>query len=196
MLKSLISYRGHLFLGALRLVELFVAVEERKVVFLANQKILDKKQDIIDEIAKRTKEAKSMVLFEYQGLTVEDTNELRNKLAETGSKFKIYKNTLVKRAFDTLKIDLADELKGPKAMAFSEDEIAPVKVLADFAKTHPALVLKAGIIDGEIADEAKLQELSNIPSREGLLTMLASGMMGTVRDLSICLDLYSKDLEK
>lgn len=166
------------------------------MLFLANQKILDKKQDIIDEIAKRTKEAKSMVLFEYQGLTVEDTNDLRNKLAETGSKFKIYKNTLVKRAFDTLKIDLADELKGPKAMAFSEDEIAPVKVLADFAKTHPALVLKAGIIDGEIADEAKLQELSNIPSREGLLTMLASGMMGTVRDLSICLDLYSKDLEK
>ena len=197
MLKKLnILPRTFVNLGALRLVELFVAVEERKVLFLANQKILDKKQDIIDEIAKRTKEAKSMVLFEYQGLTVEDTNELRNKLAETGSKFKIYKNTLVKRAFDTLKIDLADELKGPKAMAFSEDEIAPVKVLADFAKTHPALVLKAGIIDGEIADEAKLQELSNIPSREGLLTMLASGMMGTVRDLSICLDLYSKDLEK
>ena len=166
------------------------------MLFLANQKILDKKQDIIDEIAKKTKEAKSMVLFEYQGLTVDDTNELRNKLAETNSNFKIYKNTLVKRAFDTLKIDLADELKGPKAMAFSEDEIAPVKVLADFAKTHPALILKAGIIDGEIADEAKLQELSNIPSREGLLTMLASGMMGTVRDLSICLDLYSKDLEK
>ena len=98
------------------------------MLFLANQKILDKKQDIIDEIAKRTKEAKSMVLFEYQGLTVEDTNELRNKLAETGSKFKIYKNTLVKRAFDTLKIDLADELKGPKAMAFGNDAVAPVKV--------------------------------------------------------------------
>ena len=163
---------------------------------MANQKILDKKQEIIDEIAEKTKNASATVLFEYQGLTVDETNELRRALKENDSEFKIYKNTLVKRAFDTLKIDLADELKGPKAMAFSEDEIAPVKVLADFAKTHPALVLKAGIIDGEIADEAKLQELSNIPSREGLLTMLASGMMGTVRDLSICLDLYSKDLEK
>ena len=97
------------------------------MLFLANQKILDKKQDIIDEIAKRTKEAKSMVLFEYQGLTVEDTNELRNKLAETGSKFKIYKNTLVKRAFDTLKIDLADELKDQKLWPFLKTKSLQLK---------------------------------------------------------------------
>ena len=74
--------------------------------------------------------------------------------------------------------------------------VAPIKALSDFAKKNPALVLKVGIVEGEIADEAKLKELSAIPSREGLLTMLASGLMGTVRDLSICLDLYSKDLEE
>ncbi len=163
---------------------------------MANQKILDKKQGIIDEIADKTKAAKSLVVFEYHGLTVAETNELRAKLAESDSHFKIYKNTLVKRAFDTLKIDLKDEMKGPEAIAFSSDEIAPIKVLSDFAKTHPALILKAGLVDGEVADQAKLQELSSIPSREGLLTMLAGSLLGTVRDLSICLDLYSQDLEK
>ncbi len=163
---------------------------------MANQKILDKKQEIIDEIADKTKNASSVVLFEYQGLTAQDTNNLRRLLKENGSEFKIYKNTLVKRAFDTLKIDLTDELKGPKAMAFSDDAVAPIKVLYDFAKKNNALVVKTGIVDGEITEEAKLRELSTIPSREGLLTMLAGGLIGTVRNLAICLDLRAQDLEK
>lgn len=163
---------------------------------MANQKILDKKQEIIDEIADKTKKSNSVVLFEYQGLTVEDTNNLRRLLKENSSEFKIYKNTLVKRAFDELKIDLKDELKGPKAMAFSEDEIAPIKVLYDFAKKHNALVVKTGLVDGEITEEEKLRELSTIPSKEGLLTMLAGGLLGTVKNLAICLDLRAQDLEK
>ena len=163
---------------------------------MANQKILDKKQEIIDEITDKTKKSNSVVLFEYQGLTVEDTNNLRRLLKENSSEFKIYKNTLVKRAFDELKIDLKDELKGPKAMAFSEDEIAPIKVLYDFAKKHNALVVKTGLVDGEITEEEKLRELSTIPSKEGLLTMLAGGLLGTVKNLAICLDLRAQDLEK
>ncbi len=163
---------------------------------LANQKILDKKQEIIDEIAEKTKNANATVLFEYQGLTALETNELRRALKESESEFKIYKNTLVKRAFDTLKIDLNDDLKGPKAIAFSEDPVAPIKVLYDFAKKHPALVVKVGLIDGEKTDEAKLSELSKLPSREGLLTMLASGLIYPLKSLSICLDLYRQDLEK
>ena len=163
---------------------------------MANQKILDKKQEIIDEIAEKTKNASAMVLFEYQGLTVEETNELRRALKESDSEFKIYKNTLVKRAFDSLKIDLDEDLKGPKAMAFGTDAVAPVKVLYDFAKKHPALVVKAGLIDGEKTDEAKLLELSKLPSRDGLLTMLASGLIYPLKSLSICLDLYKQNLEK
>ena len=163
---------------------------------MANQKILDKKQEIINEIADKTKNSNSVILFEYQGLTVEDTNNLRRTLKENDSEFKIYKNTLVKRAFDSLKIDLDDELKGPKAIAFSEDAIAPIKVLYDFAKKNDSLVVKTGLVDGEITDEEKLRQLSTIPSREGLLTMLAGGLIGTVRDLAICLDLRAQDLEK
>ena len=163
---------------------------------MANQKILDKKQEIIDEIADKTKNAEATVLFEYQGLTAEETNELRRKLKESDSEFKIYKNTLVKRAFDALKIDLNDDLKGPKAMAFGNDPVAPVKVLYEFAKKHPSLIVKVGLIDGEKTDEAKLSELSKLPSREGLLTMLASGLIYPLKNLSICLDLYRQDLEK
>ena len=163
---------------------------------MANQKILDKKQEIIDEIAEKTKNAQATVLFEYQGLTAGETNELRRTLKENDSEFKIYKNTLVKRAFDGLKIDLDDELKGPKAMAFGNDPVAPIKVLYDFAKKHPALIVKAGLIDGEKTDEAKLSALSKLPSREGLLTMLASGLIYPLKNLSICLDLYVKDLKE
>ena len=163
---------------------------------MANQKILDKKGEIVNEISEKTKNASSAILFEYQGLTAEETNELRKKLRESGSEFKIYKNTLVKRAFDSLKIDLTEHLEGPKALAFGEDAVAPIKALSDFAKKHPALILKAGIVEGEIADENKLKALSNIPSREGLLTMLASGLIYPVKNLSIALDLYRQKLEE
>ena len=163
---------------------------------MANQKILDKKKEIIDEIAEKTKNSNSVILFEYQGLNVEDMTNLRRLLRDNDSEFKIYKNTLVKRAFDSLKIDLDDELKGPKAIAFSDDLIAPIKVLYDFSKKHDSLVVKTGLVDGEITGEDKLIELSTIPSREGLLTMLAGGLIGTVRNLAICLDLRAQDLEK
>ena len=87
-------------------------------------------------------------------------------------------------------------LVGPSAFAYSNDQVAAVKILSDFAKDHPALVLKVGIVDGELADQAKLAEYATLPSREGLLTMLAGGMIGLVKDLSICLDLYSQQKEE
>ena len=163
---------------------------------MANQKIIAKKQETIEEITNKVKESASMVLFEYHGLTANETIELRRKLRETGSSYKVYKNTLLKRALDSLNIDMDSELNGPKAIAFGTDAVAPIKVLSDFAKNHEALVIKIGYVDGAIADEHMLKQLASIPSREGLLTMLASGLMGVVKDLSICLDLYSKDLEK
>ena len=162
---------------------------------MANVKILERKQGIIDEIAAKAKESAAVVLFDYQGLTVTETNELRRKLKETGSDLKIYKNTLTKRALDSLNIDLG-ELGGPKAVAFGTDAVAPIKVLSDYAKNHPALSLKVGYVDGSVADEAMLKELSQIPSREGLLTMLAGGLMQTVKEFAIALDLHAQNLEE
>ena len=162
---------------------------------MANPKILEKKQNVIDEISEKIKNAASVVVFEYQGLTVSETNELRRKLRETGSDYKVYKNTLAARALSSLNIDLGT-LEGPKAIAFGEDAVAPIKVLADFAKKHTALTLKVGIVDGNPVDENELKALSTIPSREGLLTMVAGGLMQVVRDFAICLDLHSQNLEK
>lgn len=163
---------------------------------MASQKILEQKQVVIDEIKERVQGANTIVLFDYRGITDSEAKELRTKLRESGSDYKVYKNTLMARAFNDLGIDLNESLNGPSAFAFGEDQIAPIKILSDFAKDHPALVLKVGIVDGEKADQAKLAEYATIPSREGLLTMLAGGMIGIVKDLSICLDLYSQQKDE
>ncbi len=163
---------------------------------MASEAILKQKQSVIDEIKERTEAAKTIVLFDYRGITDSEAKELRIKLRESNSDYKVYKNTLMARAFNDLGIDLNEALSGPSAFAFSDDQIAPIKVLSDFAKEHPALVLKVGIVDGEKADQAKLAEYATLPSREGLLTMLAGGMIGLVKDLSICLDLYSQQKEE
>ena len=163
---------------------------------MASEKILMQKQVVIDEIKDRASAAKTIVLFDYRGITDSEAKELRIKLRESNSDYKVYKNTLMARAFNDLGIDLAEGLNGPSAFAYGEDQIAPIKVLSEFAKDHPALVLKVGMVDGEKADQAKLAEYATIPSREGLLTMLAGGMIGIARDLSICLDLYSQQKEE
>ncbi len=163
---------------------------------MASDRILKQKQGVIEEIKTKFNDAKAVVLFDYRGLTDNEAKELRIKLKETGSDYKVYKNTLMARAFDDLKVDVSEALEGPSAFAYGEDQIAPIKVLVDFQKTHPALSLKIGVIDGEVADQAKLGEYASIPSREGLLTMLAAGMIGIPKDLAICLDLYSKQLEE
>ncbi len=163
---------------------------------MASEAILKQKQAVIDEIKERVQNAKTIVLFDYRGITDSEAKELRVKLRETNSDYKVYKNTLMARAFNDLNIDLNESLNGPSAFAFGEDQIAPIKVLSEFAKNHPALVLKVGIVDGEKADQAKLAEYATIPSREGLLTMLAGGMMAIPRDLAIALDLYSQQKEE
>jgi len=162
---------------------------------MANPKILEKKQAIIDEIATNVKESSSFIFLENTGLTVSETMELRRKLRESGSELKIYKNTLVARALKDLNIDLESELNGPKVVAFGKDIIEPIKAVAEFAKKHNNLVMKVGIVDGKIAELDELKELATIPSREGLLTMFASGLLAIPRDFSICLDLHSKNLE-
>lgn len=163
---------------------------------MANAKVLEAKQKIIDEIKEHVENSKSVVLFDYRGITDSEAKELRIKLRESNADYKVYKNTLMSRAFDDLKVDVKESLVGPSAFAYSDDQIAAIKVLTEFAKEHPALILKVGIVDGEIADKAKLAEYATLPSREGLLTMLAGGMIGLVRDLSICLDLYSQQKEE
>ena len=101
---------------------------------MASEAALAKKQVIIDEIKDRVKNASTVVLFDYRGLTDAETKELRVKLRETNSDYKVYKNTLMARAFNELDIDLNDALTGPSAFAFSEDQVAPIKIFLNLLK--------------------------------------------------------------
>ena len=163
---------------------------------MANQKILDAKQTIIDEIASKTKESATTLFFNCTELPVADLTDLRRKLRENDCELKVYKNTLAKRALDSLNYDLEGELNGPKAVAFGKDAIAPIKIVSEFAKTHPTLDLRIAIVDGEVTKQDKIKELANVPSRDTLLTMFAAGLMEHVKNVAICLDLHSQNLEK
>ena len=161
---------------------------------MASEKIIQEKQSVVANIRQLIEDSNAVVLVDYQGLSVANINDLRAKLREVDTEFKIFKNTLTKRALDDLKIDLSDAMSGPNAIAFSTDSIAPLKVLADFAKDHETLSMKIGIIDGEVTEIDTLNQLAALPSRDGLLTMLAGGMIGIIKDLSIGLDLYAQQL--
>ena len=163
---------------------------------MANQAIIAKKEEVVNEIAEKFQNATSAILFDYRGLTDSEIVELRRNLRENEASYKVYKNTLTKRALDKLSINLDDCLEGPSALAVSSDAIAPIKVLADFAKTHPALELKGGIVDGKVTTLDELKELANVPSRDSLLTMFAAGLMEHVKNVAICLDLHSENLEQ
>lgn len=162
---------------------------------MANSKIIEQKAGVVAEIKEKFENAKSVVAFDYRGLSVAEVTELRRKLRESGADYKVYKNTLTKRALNELNIDMTEHFEGPSAIAFGTDELSIVKIINDFAKEHEALELKAGIVEGKVAGLEDLKRYAAIPSRDMLLTMLAAGLMGTVRDLSICLDLYSKEKE-
>ena len=163
---------------------------------MANSNILAKKQEIIDEVKAKVNEATTVVLFDYRGLTDNESKELRIKLREAGADYKVYKNTLMARAFNDLNIDVNSSLEGPSAFAYGNDAIAPIKVLSEFAKNHPALVLKVGIVDGEISDKEQLSKLAKLPSRDTLLTQLAGALIAIPKDLAIGLDLYAKQKEE
>lgn len=163
---------------------------------MASAKILENKKAVVSEIEENIKNSESVILFTYQGLTVSDLSELRIKLHEIDSSVKIYKNTLVKRALDDLKLDLNEFLEGPNAIVFGKDLLEPIKVISEFAKNHENADIRVGIISGAKADLEEIKEYASIPSRDGLLTMLAGGMIQYVKDLAIGLNLYAEQLEQ
>ena len=139
--------------------------------------------------------SESVIVFQYQGMTVEELSDLRRQLREVESDVKVYKNTLLKRAADELKINLDDFLEGPNAILFGKTLLEPIKVISEFAKKHDKLDIRVGVISGDVADLSVIKEYASIPSRDGLLTMLAGGMMQYVKDLAISLNLYAEQME-
>ncbi|MCH4014242.1 MAG: 50S ribosomal protein L10 [Solobacterium sp.] len=140
-----------------------------------NQDVLKSKQNVVSEIEDKFKNSSSTVVAEYRGLSVAEVTELRRALRAEGVEMKVYKNTLASKAADEVGYgDLKNVLTGPNALAFGSDETAAARVMAKFAKKHKALVLKGGIVEGKVVDEATIKELSTLPNREGMLSMLLS----------------------
>ena len=121
--------------------------------------------------------------------------EKRKELRNANAEIKVYKNTLTKRALDSLNISLDECVAGPSAMVYSSDAVSPIKTVTNFAKAHELLEIKGGIVDGKVTSLSELAQLATIPSRDGLLTMLAGGMIGIAKDLSIALNLYCEQKE-
>ncbi len=163
---------------------------------MASQVNLEAKKEIVKEIIDNVKNSESVILFTYQGLTVSELSDLRRELRNCNSEVKIYKNTLLKIAMDDLKINLDGFLEGPNAILFGKDLLEPIKVIDKFAKDHNKVDIRVGIISGDVADLQTIKEYASIPSREGLLTMLAGGMIQYVKELAIGLNLYAEKLEK
>ena len=146
----------------------------------------ENKKVVVEEIRGKFNAAKSAILVNYRGLTVEDATELRAKFREAGVEYKVYKNNLTKLAIkDTSFEGLTADLKGPSAIAFGyEDPVNPAKIVKDFAKDHEMLELKAGVVEGEYYDNAKIIEIADIPSREVLLSRLVGSFQAPISNFA------------
>ena len=144
------------------------------------------KAPIVDEIKGYVSDAKSVVLVDYRGLTVEQDTRLRKELREAGVVYKVYKNTMLHLAFDgTDYAQLDKDLEGPTAIAFGiEDETAPARILNKFSKEAEALQIKSGIVDGEYYDEAGVKVLATIPSKDELISKLLGSLQSPITNFA------------
>ena len=144
------------------------------------------KAPVVDEIKGYVSEAKSVVLVDYRGLTVEQDTRLRKALREAGVVYKVYKNTMLHLAFDgTDYAQLDKDLEGPTAIAFGiEDETAPARILNNFSKEAEALQINSAIVDGEYYDENAVKVLATIPSKDELISKLLGSLQSPITNFA------------
>lgn len=144
------------------------------------------KQPIVQEIKENLTDAKSVVVVDYRGLTVEEDTKLRKELREAGVIYKVYKNTMVRFAIEGTEFEsLKDDLEGPNAIAIcKEDATAAARILAKFAKTAENLEIKSGLIDGTYYDQAGVNQIASIPSREELLSKLLGSIQSPIANFA------------
>ena len=136
------------------------------------------KKPIVEEIQSCIKDAKSVVVVDYRGLTVEQDTNLRNELRKNGVKYMVVKNTTLRLVFKELGMEGLDDIfKGPTAVAFSDDVIAPAKVLSKFAEEYEPLEIKGGIVEGRVADKAEIDALAKVPDKETLYSQVVYGLL-------------------
>lgn len=154
---------------------------------MGNSKIREGKQLVVSEVTGKFKDSLCTVVTDYRGLNVAQVTELRKSLREAGVEFQVVKNTIARRATAAADLTELDEhLTGPTAIAFSNDDlIAPAKILSQFAKKNEHLKVKVGVVEGKVVDASQIKALAELPSREGMLSMLLSVLQAPVRGFAL-----------
>lgn len=156
--------------------------------------VIKRKIEAVEVLAEKIRNAKTLVAFDYPGLSVEQFTKLRSELRQAGVELTVYKNNIARRASIAAGYEaLADTFVGAKAVALSYDDVvAPAKIIYDFAKTNKAVVIQSGVIEGAVVGLNELKALATLPSRETLLTMLAVGLLTPVKELAVGLNMISE----
>ena len=144
------------------------------------------KKAVVEEIVSKIKAAKSVVFVDYNKLTVAEVSELRNKCREAGCEYKVYKNTLGRKAFNDLGFNQFDEaLNGPTAVAFSADEVTAAKLMTKAAKDYDGkIVLKCAFSDNAYVDKKGVEALATMPSKEELIAKMLGSMQAPLSNFA------------
>lgn len=154
--------------------------EERKSANFEAKKV------VVEEIVNKIKASKSVVLVDYNKLTVAEVTELRNKCREANCEYKVYKNTLVRKAFNDLGFsDFDSDLNGPTAVTFGADETSAAKLMAEAAKTYDTkIVIKSAFVDNAYVDKAGAKALASMPSREELVAKMLGSLQAPISNFA------------
>lgn len=154
-----------------------------------NQDVLKQKEAVVSEVTDLMKNSKAVVVCEYRGLSVADITSLRKELRTKNAKANVYKNSLVTRAVNSLDHkDFDTYLSGPNLFIFMDDySNGSLKFVAKFAKKHESFQIKGGIIEGKVSDAETVKAISQLPGKEGLVSMLLSVLQAPMRNLAYSL---------
>ncbi|MCL2355519.1 MAG: 50S ribosomal protein L10, partial [Oscillospiraceae bacterium] len=158
--------------------------------YMASEENLKQKIEEVNELAKKIKASKIVILADYRGINVEDVTNLRSKLRGASTEYKIIKNNIISRALGECKIEgLEESLVGPTALIFGEgDYLEPSKIIYDYAKENDFYKIKGGIIEGKVVTAEEIITLAKLPSRETLIAQLAGALLGNITKLAVGLE--------
>ena len=155
---------------------------------MANKNAINQKEEEVNALAEKLKDAKLILLAEYRGINVEDVTKLRNTLRKSNSEYKICKNNITRRALEKCGYKEMN-IDGPLAIIIGHDDyLEPAKAIYEYTKEHDFYKIKSGIVDGQVMTPEEIVTLAKLPSRETLIAMLAGGLLSTISRVAVAID--------
>ena len=157
---------------------------------MANKEILKQKEEEVNALVEKMKDAKLILFADYRGINVDDVTKLRADLRKSNSEYKIVKNNISRRALAKCEIEgLNDAVEGPTAVVIGHDDyLEPAKAIYEYTKEHDFYKIKGGVVEGKVMTAEEIITLAKLPSRETLIGMLAGGLLGTISKLAVAVD--------